>query len=150
MQEYLNSKLLKYIKGSHTKEEVLEIMVGLMKESGNLTGDPKIFLNKIEEREKIGSTGIGMGVAVPHARSADINKVIVAIGVLENRVNFNSLDGELVKIVAMVAAPKEQSKEYLTLLSTLSRVFRNKEYRESLMECSNQQELIEAVAEMKL
>lgn len=150
MQEYLNSKLLKYIDGHHTKDEILEIMVKLMKESGNIVEDEKSFLEKIVEREKIGSTGIGMGVAIPHARYENINKITVAVGVLEEPVDFNSLDGEPVKIVAMVGAPKEQSKEYLTLLSTLARIFRNNEYRESIMECSDQQELIEAVAEIKI
>lgn len=149
MIEYFNSKLITLIDNKNSsKDDILKDMVHLIKENTNYLEDEEDFYNQIIEREKVGSTGIGMGIAIPHARSQALDKIVVAIGLLKTPVNFNSLDGEYVKVVVLVGAPKEQSKEYLGLLSTLARIFRNKKYRESIMDSSTLEELIEAIAEL--
>ncbi|MGX6590735.1 PTS system, nitrogen regulatory IIA component [Cetobacterium ceti] len=149
MIEYFNSKLITLIDNKNSsKDDILKDMVHLIKENTNYLEDEEDFYNQIIEREKVGSTGIGMGIAIPHARSQALDKIVVAIGLLKTPVNFNSLDGEYVKVVVLVGAPKEQSKEYLGLLSTLARIFRNKKSRESIMDSSTLEELIEAIAEL--
>ena len=81
--------------------------------------------------------------------SEKIDKIVVAIGLLEHRVDFNSPDGEGVKIVILVGAPKGQNKEYLHLVSELVRTFRDKKLREAVTCATNYQELLEAIAELK-
>lgn len=150
MISYFNSKLITVIENSHdNKTEVIKELVSLIKNNSDALEDETLFYNQIMEREKVGSTGIGMGIAIPHARSEAIKKIVVAIGLLKTPVDFNSLDGEPVKLVVLVGAPKEQSKEYLGLLSTLARIFRNNQYRENILESSNLKELIEAIAELE-
>ncbi|MBC2856543.1 MAG: PTS sugar transporter subunit IIA [Cetobacterium sp.] len=150
MISYFNSKLINYMDNENKdKNEILKNLVDLIKNNSDALDNQEIFYNQIIERESIGSTGIGMGIAIPHARSESISKIVVAVALLKNPVNFNSLDGVAVKLVVMVGAPKEQSKEYLGLLSTLARIFRNNQYRERILECSNTEELLEAIAELK-
>ena len=153
MLEYFNNKLITVIDGKHTKEEILKIMVDLIGEnsdalSSDALSNKEDFLENILNREKVGSTGIGLGIALPHARCENIKKIVVAVALLKEPINFNSLDGENVKLLVMLGAPKNQGAEYLSLVGTLMRTFRNKEARNTLLEASNQQELIEAIAEL--
>lgn len=148
MLQYFNSKLITVIEGRHSKNEVLEIMVDLIEKNSDALTDKKAFFDSILSREQVGSTGIGLGIALPHARCENIKKIVTAVALLKESVNFNSLDGENVKLIVMVGAPKSQGGEYLSLVSALMRTFRNKEARNTLLEASNQQELIEAIAEL--
>ena len=148
MVKYFNSKLITYINGRHTKEELLKTMVSFMTENTDLIENKDEFYKQILEREEVGSTGIGMGVAIPHARSAGVKDVVVAIGLLENPVDFNSIDGEFIKIVVLVGAPKDKSTEYLGLLSTLSKIFRVKKNRDAIKTARDHKELVEAIMEI--
>ncbi|WP_294703573.1 PTS sugar transporter subunit IIA [uncultured Fusobacterium sp.] len=149
LQDYLNSKLITYITGKHTKEEVLKTLVDLIRKNSDYLKDEKHFYENIVAREELGSTGIGQGIAIPHARSEKIEKFVVAIGLLENKINFNSPDGEDVKLIILVGAPKGQNREYLSLVSQLMRTFRDKNFRENILCAHNYQELLEAIAELK-
>ena len=83
MIKYFNNKLIMYIEGKKSKEEVLQQMVSFMEKNTELIENRDEFFNQIMEREKIGSTGIGMGVAIPHARSSGVKDVVIALAVLE-------------------------------------------------------------------
>ena len=149
MINYFNGKLITYIEGKHTKEEIIEMLVSFMETNTDLIENKDEFYKQILEREAVGSTGIGMGVAVPHARSGGVKDVIVALAVLEYPVDFNSIDGELIKTIALVGAPKDKSKEYLGLLSSLSKIFRVKKTRDAIKTARNQKELVEAIMEIE-
>lgn len=149
MLQYFKSRLITYIDGQHTKEEVLKILVDLIGENSNVLEDEKNFYENILAREKLGSTGIGQGIAIPHARSEKIEEIVVAIGLLENTIDFQAPDGEWVKLVILVGSPKGQNREYLSLVSELMRTFRNQKFRESVIGASNYQELLEAIAELR-
>lgn len=149
MLEYFNSKLITYIDGKHTKAEALKILVDLIRENSDILKDEKHFYESIMAREELGSTGIGQGIAIPHARSEKIDKIVVAVGLLENKIDFNSPDGENVKLIILVGAPKGNNREYLSLVSELMRTFRDKKFRESVTCASDYQELLEALAELK-
>lgn len=149
MLEYFKSKLITFIDGKHSKENALKILVDLVKENSDALDETDNFFEKLLEREELGSTGIGQGIAIPHARSEKIKKIVVAIGLLENRIDFNSPDGEDVKLIILVGAPKGFNREYLSLVSELMRTFRNQKLRESVLCANNYQELLEALAELK-
>ncbi len=150
MIKYFNNKQITYIKGKHTKDEILQMLVDFMEKNTDFIENKEEFYTQIIEREKIGSTGIGMGVAIPHARSAGVKDVVIALAVLEYPVDFNSIDGELIKTVVLVGAPKDKSKEYLSLLSILSKIFRVKKNRDLIKTAGDQKELMEAVLEIEV
>ena len=149
MLNYFKSKLITYIDKPCTKEEALKNLVDLIRNNSASLDDEENFYNNILEREKLGSTGIGQGIAIPHARSEKIKNIVVAVGLLKYGVDFNSPDGENVKLIILVGAPKGQNREYLSLMSNLMRTFRDEEMRNNIICASNYQELLEAVAEIK-
>ncbi|MDP0489308.1 MAG: PTS sugar transporter subunit IIA [Fusobacterium sp. JB021] len=149
MINYFNSKLMTIIKGKHTKLEIINKLVELVDNNTNLIVDKKGFSKNLHEREKIGSTCIGMGIAIPHARCEGLKDLVIAIGLLEEPALYDSLDSEPIKIVVLVGAPKEKSSEYLVLLSQLAKIFRSKNNREIIKSARNQKELIESIMEIE-
>ncbi len=148
-EQYSNDNLIFYIEEDLTKDELLRKMVERIKENSDAIEEENDFYENILEREKIGSTGVGMGIAIPHARFNGAKRIIVSIVLLKNKINFNSLDGENVKLVIMVGAPKERGKEYLNLVATLVRAFRNREYRENVISSNSSENLIKALKDFK-
>ena len=149
MLNYFNVKMINIIDNkSVSKNEILRKLVSNMDENSDLIADKEIFYKEILAREDVGTTGIGMGVAIPHARTEVVKDIVVSIALLKNPVNFDSLDGEKVKIVILVGVPKGESKRYLEILSSLSRIFRDKKIRESILESTTTECLIEAIAEI--
>ncbi|MGL4936220.1 MAG: PTS sugar transporter subunit IIA [Cetobacterium sp.] len=149
MLNYFNIKMINILDNkSVSKDEILKKLVFNMAENSKLILDRDKFYEEVLEREKVGTTGIGMGVAIPHARTEAVQDIVVSVGLLKQSVDFNSLDNEKVKIVILVGAPKGESKKYLELLSSLSRIFRDKRTRESILESTTTECLIEAIAEI--
>lgn len=81
-------------------DELLQVL-----EKNNLIQDRKQVLDILLEREKLGSTGIGQGIAVPHAKTDQVKNLVCALGTSEKGINFDSLDGEPVYIIFLVLAP---------------------------------------------
>lgn len=149
MLNYFNIKMINiFDDGSLTKDKILKMMVENISENSELIVDKNIFYSEVLEREKVGTTGIGMGVAIPHARTDAVKDIVLSVALLKNPIDFNSLDGEGIKVVVLVGAPKGGSKKYLELLSMLSRIFRDKKNRDSIIECTTKDCLIEAIAEI--
>ncbi|MCQ8211265.1 PTS sugar transporter subunit IIA [Cetobacterium somerae] len=149
MLNYFNVKMINILDNkSVSKDEILKKLVFNMSENSNLIVDRDIFYKEVLQRENVGTTGIGMGVAIPHARTEVVKDIVVSVALLKNPIDFNSLDGEKVKIVILVGVPKGESKKYLELLSSLSRIFRDKKIRESILESTTTECLIEAIAEI--
>lgn len=149
MVKYTNEKLIKFIKGKNTKEEILEKIVNLINENTDLVEDKNIFFKNILEREEIGSTGIGMGIAMPHTRCDGVKDLVVSIALLENPVDFGAIDGELIKVVVLVGGPKEKGQEYLKLMSSIAKIFREKENRDNIKTSRTEEELIKNIMEIE-
>lgn len=147
MVKYTNEKLIKIIRGKNTKDEILEKIVNLIDENTDLV--KKIFLENIMEREKIGSTGIGMGIAMPHTRCEGVKDLVVSIALLETPVDFGAIDGELIKVVVLVGGPKEKGQEYLKVMSSIARIFREKENRDNIKTARPEEELIKSIMEIE-
>ena len=79
------------------------------------------------------STGIGLGIAIPHARSKYIKDIVIAVGISKEAIDFDSLDGKPVNYVIMIAANENQHKEYLQILAKVALVLKSKKKREKIM-----------------
>lgn len=148
MINYLTNKLLTVVDEKVTKEEVVELLAEKMAQKTDSIKDKGAFLEKVFQREEVGTTGIGMGVVVPHARSGSVEDIVVSVALLKHPIEFNTPDGELAKLVILVGAPRTKNKEYLNLLARIARIFRNKEYRRNVFEAASEEELIEAMSEL--
>ena len=89
------------------------------------------------EREKLGSTGIGQGVAIPHAKSTSLKDVVAALGVSKKGIQFDALDGEPVYIIFLLMAPVDSAGLHLKVLARISRLLKDKFFRQSIREATS-------------
>ncbi|OQY08733.1 MAG: PTS sugar transporter subunit IIC [Fusobacteriia bacterium 4572_132] len=146
MLNYINNKLITIEKDEILKPKLLEKLIDMVDKNSELLLDKDDFAKKIFDREEIGTTGIGRGIAVPHARCEKLNNIVLAIAILKKEIEFNTPDDEDVKIVLLVGAPKDKNKEYLNLLSNISKIFRNNEFREEMLKAENKEDVFELMA----
>jgi mannitol/fructose-specific phosphotransferase system IIA component (Ntr-type) len=106
-------------------------------------------LGAILDREKLGSTAIGRGVAVPHARMEELDKVLVAFGFSARGVEFNALDTKPVHEVFLVIAPKAGADEYLDLMERITRLVQNDDFRRFVSRAKGAKEVMELIKEME-
>ena len=146
MLKYLNNKLIVLEDNYISKNDILVKLIDLIDKNTNLLLEKELFLEKIMEREEIGTTGIGKGIAVPHARCEELKDIVMALAVVKVPIDFNTPDEDKVKVILLVGAPKDKNNEYLDLLASISKSFRNKEFRDSVTTVSNEVELLEVLA----
>jgi fructose PTS system EIIA component len=116
----LDERLVKFNFEGNTKEEVIENIGAVMYEAGKVT-DKGEYIKGVFEREKECTTGIGNGVAIPHCKNDAVKDAGFALVQLKNNIEWNSLDGEPVNYVIMLAAPNTEDNVHLRMLSQLAR-----------------------------
>ncbi len=149
MLRYLNKKLIIKVSEASKKEEIIDKLIDLIGIETDLLLSKEDFRDKIYAREAIGTTGIGRGIVVPHARCEQVKDIVFAVALVKNGIeDYNTPDGEKAKLVILVAAPKNRNSEYLTLLSDISRAFRQSEYRDNILLSNDLGDLIEGLAHL--
>jgi len=116
-----------------TKEQVLRELVALLARVGPI-GDPERLLHVLLERESLGSTGIGHGVAIPHGRSPELAGPLLVLGRTRLGVDFDSIDGQPTRLFFLLVAPETGGNEHLHLLSLIARLMRDADTRQSLLD----------------
>lgn len=119
-------------------------MVELLTASGCLHF-PDRFLAAVKGREEIMSTGIGRGIAIPHARDLTVSCLKIAVCMIKRAFEYQSIDNLPVQMVFMIAVPQNSNKEYMQILRSLSEYLRQDENREKLLKASNETELFNDV-----
>ena len=99
------------------------------------------------EREKLGSTGIGQGVAIPHGKSDSVESLVAALGVSKRGVDFESLDGEPVNLIFLLVAPPDSAGQHLKALARISRLLKDKFFRQALREAKSLEEIQRIIKE---
>lgn len=118
---------------SKKKLNVLREMVNRLYEAGRVS-DEKVIMEMLKNRESLGSTGLGKGVAFPHGKSLAIKDVTVLFGKSASGVDFDALDGKPVHVFFLILAPSDRGAEtYLQLLSDLLGIIKKPEKLEKLM-----------------
>ncbi|HEY4258908.1 MAG TPA: PTS sugar transporter subunit IIA [Schlesneria sp.] len=109
-----------------SKEDAIRAMVAGLREAGSINAaDEPGIVAAILKREELGSTGIGRGVAVPHTKHPSVDKLIAAIALSSDGVDFDSLDGEPVYIMFLLVSPPDRPGDHLRGLENISRHLRN-------------------------
>ncbi|MBF0625337.1 MAG: PTS sugar transporter subunit IIA [Magnetococcales bacterium] len=109
--------------------------------------DAARVLRILLEREELGSTGIGNGVAIPHGRLSDLQTPLAALGRSRSGIQFNSLDGQPVHLLVVLLSPPQAGPVHLRALSRISRLLRSPTTRIRLMEASNRETLYQVTLE---
>lgn len=113
----------------------------MLAENGTLE-NPQTFKTAIIEREKIVTTGIGMGVAIPHAKLPGYDNFFIAVAVLGKGVDWKALDGGPVRLVFLIGGPDDKQTEYLQILSALTLALKDEERRKKLLATHQPEEVI--------
>jgi PTS system nitrogen regulatory IIA component len=120
-----------------TKQEALTLLIDKLSAAKEV-GDANELRLKVFEREQLMSTGIGMGIAVPHVRLASVTNVVLALGICKLPLHdYETLDDVPVRIVCMIAANSEQHNEYIQTLATISKLLKQESLRKALLEAKN-------------
>lgn len=130
------------------KQDLCGIFVDHLIEKGKISPDRRdILIEKLLEREALSSTGIGLGVAIPHASGENIENMLVVIGQIPRGVDYDSIDGEPVKLVFMIIGSERVPRVHLQLLATIVRACKNTDLVESLQKASTPRSMFELISE---
>jgi fructose-specific phosphotransferase system IIA component len=127
-----------------TKEEALRRLAAVVATSPDVTDGAKL-LAAIHEREKIMSTGIGLGIAIPHAKIPSVRDFVVGFAKIDQGIDFNSLDGKPVHFVVMIAGPDHQQERYLQLLARITLKLKDAAVRRRLAEARTVDDILAAL-----
>jgi PTS system nitrogen regulatory IIA component len=138
---YLDADLISFL-DCQTRDDALNKMVDTLLAKGKIQ-NRETFMQALLDREKIVSTGIGMGVAIPHAKSSSFDDFFIEIGVLNKGVHWGSLDGAPVRIIFMIGGPDDKQTEYLQILSALTIAIKDEERRKKMLTLNSPNSMIE-------
>lgn len=131
---------------SQDKDAALRELVDLLCDAYRIRNREKV-LDAIMLREARQSTGIGMGLAVPHAKTAEVDKLYLCVGLSPEGIDFDSVDGEKCRIFFLLVSPIDVSGPHIKALAGISRLIKHQEFRKALLECGSVKELINTLKE---
>lgn len=133
------------LKGKTKRDVLVELVEALRKEDFVENVDRAVHV--ILEREKLGSTGIGEGVAIPHGKIKGLKNILCAFGRSEDGVDFDAIDMKPVHILFLLLAPEDSATLHLKMLSRISKILRDQSFRKNLMEYRNSHEIYTGIIE---
>ncbi len=96
----------------------------------------------ILQRESFMSTGVGYGLALPHAKSNGVSATVAGMGITSSPIDYDAIDGQPVRIIFLLAGPPGESSRHIRILSRVSRLMSQRSFRESLLESSSVEEIL--------
>ena len=146
LQQLLTEDLVALDFECDTKLQAIEYLVDRLVQTNRLS-HKEALLRVILEREGMGSTGIGNGVALPHGRMDSIDEVLIVFGRAKHAVEFDALDGAPVTLIFLIVSPTRHNEGYLKALSGISRLLKREKFRSTLLHAKRPEEVIEAFSE---
>ena len=142
--DYMSEELVSLDLKAKNKDEALKELSDLIGKSNKIEVKEGIY-KALLERENLGSTGIGKGVAIPHAKTDAAQGLTIAFGVSRDGIDFKSLDKEKVKIFFVFASPFKDSQVYLKVLARISRLIRDEKFREKLIDWGDSKDTLNCI-----
>jgi fructose-specific phosphotransferase system IIA component len=143
LQDYAAPDLIGIAVPARDKENLLDRLVDMLVQSGRVR-DHDTLMREILKREGVMSTGIGSGIAIPHALTDDIEHLVIVFARTERPIDFQALDDQPVDLVFMLVGPKSGASLYVKLLARVSRLLQNEGFKERLRQAENPDEVMEA------
>ena len=127
-----------------TKEEIIAELSKLVAKNCQIANSDDIF-QAVIEREKIMSTGIGDGIAIPHGKSDSVDKLVAALGTKRRGVDFEALDGEPAYVFFLLVSPTNISGPHIKALARISRYLKNEEFKKRLIAAHTSDDIISII-----
>lgn len=142
--DLLDKRSIAFDKNPANKQETLDMAVDLMCASGKIN-DTEAYRKQVYLREEESTTGIGEGIAIPHGKGDCVSKPGLAAMVIKNGVDFDSLDGEPVTLLFLIAAPNTEDNVHLEVLSKLSMMLMDEQFTEALRNATSAEEFLSII-----
>jgi PTS system nitrogen regulatory IIA component len=136
--------ILEDLKGTDKKSILEELVAPISKISG-VSDD--LLVKVLLDRERLGSTGIGSGVGIPHGKLKDLETLLLGFGLSRNGVDFESMDGKPAHIFFLLLTPENSTGLHLKLLARISRLLKNESFREKLLNAADRDEIFNVIQE---
>ncbi|WP_044566274.1 PTS fructose transporter subunit IIABC [Anaerococcus provencensis] len=143
--DLLKESSIKLGESPASKEDLIDKLVNLIETSGNLS-DKKLYKKDVLKREESGTTGIGEGIAIPHAKSAGVKFPQLAAMTVPSGTDFDSLDGEATKLFFLISVPEKSSDEHIVLLQRLSTMLMDEGFRNDLLNAKSSGEFLDIIS----
>ena len=144
--DFLDKDNIKIPLSSSKKNEIIKELLDIISDRAPSI-DRKEAYSSLLEREKLGTTGIGSGVALPHARMENLRQVHFAFGISPDGSYFDSMDGKFVNLIFLILFPAHEVTTQVQLLARLSRFLHDKKLRKRLLECNTGQRVIDVLTQ---
>ena len=141
LTDLLNKNAIQLNGSFKNKEEAIDRLIELMTSNGNIS-DKEKYRQVVLKREEEGTTGIGEGIAIPHGKTNAVTKPGLSAIIVPNGVEFNSLDGKPAKILFLIAAPDSKDNVHLDVLSRLSTLLMDTEFKNTLLDAKTPEEFL--------
>ena len=130
---------------SQTKKGILEELVVPVAQIAGV--DPEELVRVLMERERLGSTGIGGGIGIPHGKLKDLDSLVLGFGLSRNGVDFESIDKQATHIFFILITPEKSTGLHLKLLARISRILKNGPFKQRLMNATDGDEIFNIILE---
>ena len=134
IRDYIAPELISFIEAGN-KEDAVKLLVELAAKAGKVP-DRGGFEDALFAREKLLSTGIGFGIAIPHAKTTELTQFFICIGISKQGINWHSFDGKPVHMVFLIGGPEGEQEKYLKILATLTSIIKSSGIKEQLLSAS--------------
>ena len=142
ISDILNEKRIITEFKSTSKEDVINEMIDSLKDDESVTNLEKVR-QVVLEREKIMSTGIGNGFAIPHGKTDGVKEIVAVFGKLKEPIEFNSVDGKPVNLIFLMVGREDAVGEHIKMLSRISRIMNDEEVHKKLLQAETAKEILE-------
>ena len=137
--------IIEALQSDKKRDVLLELLAPFLKNYQKL--DPEVTLSVLMEREKLGSTGIGEGIAIPHGKLAGLDNLIICFGRSAAGVDFNAMDGNPVHLFFLLLAPENSAGQHLKALAKISRMLKDSRFRAKLMEAKSRDDIFGMISQ---
>ncbi|MCX6159378.1 MAG: PTS sugar transporter subunit IIA [Ignavibacteria bacterium] len=146
VSDILTDKIIEINLPATDKNDAINKMIELANNSGNIT-NLEAVRKCVFEREKLVSTGVGKGFAIPHGKSDEIKDIVAAFAVLKDPIDFDSIDGEEVRFIFLLVGKDSMLNLHIKLLSRISRLMNKDEFREKLLKSESKEAALKLFVE---
>ncbi|MBD3386805.1 PTS sugar transporter subunit IIA [candidate division KSB1 bacterium] len=144
LKDLLSKDIIRIPLENREKSKIIEELVDILYESNRIS-DKESVLKAVLDREAVMSTGMGDGVAIPHAKSDSVDELVAAFGITREPVDFESIDGKPVRMIFLLVGPTDQTGPHLKALSRISRLMHREDFRQKLAVSQTSVQVIEAI-----
>lgn len=144
--DFLNEKAISANIKATNKDGIIRELVDILSKAEGIRNKEELY-KVLVNREALGSTGIGQGVGIPHGKTNVVKKLVAAFGICHQGVNFDALDGEPVYIFFLLVAPEDSAGPHLKGLARISRLLKDKYFRETLKSLTDEKSIFKLIRE---